>query len=188
MTKIIRTALPLVLFLSLVGAVYAQQDSEQRGTIRGAVYQDINGDGRCVNTGVSGENPVSGVNIEFVSSDEETVITLHTGDDGTYGLVAAGQSIWRVTAKPDPTKWVVTSENPRFVPVLPDSGLDQFGVNFCVRSPARAVISPARAVIVLPKSGAAAGLLNTLTAVAASLGTGFFVLGLGLEWRRRRSS
>ena len=179
MRQMLRIALPLLLLLALAGAVYAQEDSEERGTIRGAVYQDVNGDGRCVNTGVSGENPVPGVNVEFVSSDGETVITLFTGDDGTYGLVAAGQSVWRVTAKPDPAKWVVTSENPRSVPLLEAAGLEQLNINFCVAS-------PARAVIVLPKSGAAAGLVNAVTAVAALLGTGIFALGLGMEWRRRR--
>ena len=178
MRKLIRITLPLLLLLALAGAVYAQEDGEERGTIRGAVYQDVNGDGRCVNTGVSGEVPVPGVNVEFVSSDEETVVTLFTGDDGTYGLVAAGQSVWRVTAKPDPAKWVVTSENPRSVPLLDVASLEQLNIDFCVAS-------PARAVIVLPKSGAAAGPLNMVTAVAALLGVGVFVLGLGMEWRRR---
>lgn len=178
MRKLIRITLPLLLLLALAGAVYAQEDGEERGTIRGAVYQDVNGDGRCVNTGVSGEVPVPGVNVEFVSSDEETVVTLFTGDDGTYGLVAAGQSVWRVTAKPDPAKWVVTSENPRSVPLLDVASLEQLNIDFCVAS-------PARAVIVLPKSGAAAGPLNMVTAVAALLGVGVFALGLGMEWRRR---
>lgn len=178
MRRIVRIAIPLLVLLAFAGAVYAQEDNERRGTIRGAVYQDVNGDGRCVNTGVSGENPVPGVNIEFVSSDGQETITLFTGDDGTYGLVAAGQSLWRVTAKPDPAKWVVTSQNPRSVPLFEAGGLEQLNVDFCVAT-------PARAIIVLPKSGAAAGLLNTVTAVAGLLGAAVFALGLGMEWRRR---
>lgn len=177
-----RTSLTVLLlsaiFLLLVGTVQAQSD--ERGSISGAVYKDVNGDGVCIDTGVAGEVPVEGVTIEFVSSDEATVVTLTTAENGTYGLAAAGQSYWRVTAKPDATKYVVTSENPRYAPVLPDAGLVQTGVNFCVSE-------GTNAVIILPESGAAATATggNLFIWITAVFGLALIGTGIVLEWKRR---
>ena len=102
------------------------------GYITGTVYTDVNGDGQCIGTDVEGEGPIEGVTIEFVSSDEATVVTLTTADDGTYGLADAGESYWRVSAKPDPATHVVTSENPLYAPVFPADGMVQTGYDFCV--------------------------------------------------------
>lgn len=168
--------------LLLAAATVQAQGTEQRGTIRGGVYKDVNSDGRCVNTGIAGEDPVPGVEIVFVSSDKATVVTLTTGDNGTFGLAAAGQSIWEVTARPDATKWIVTSKNPLYVPVLPEPGLVQTDVNFCVSQ-------GTNAIIVLPASGGAATaswpIGVVMTAVA---GMSVFAAGLGLEWRRRKAA
>ncbi len=182
MKKWKRTSLIVISLFALLfvtAAAYAQQ---ARGSIRGAVYQDVNGDGRCVETGIAGEVPVEGITIEFVSSDGETVQTLYTGSDGTYGLVAVGQSYWEVTAKPNPTEWFVTSANPLYAPVFPENGLVQTGYNFCVAK-------GANAIIILPESGAPAtpqtgGLLLVATAV---FGIFLFTLGAGMELTRRRS-
>ncbi len=172
------TVLALLALLFTAAAVSAQQE---RGSIRGAVYQDVDGDGQCVETGVSGETPVAGITIEFVSSDGKTVQTLQTGSDGTYGLVAAGQSYWEVTAKPDPAKWIVTSPNPLFAPVFPENGLVQTGYNFCIAQ-------GANAIIILPESGASAARQtgNLLLAATAVLGVFLFTAGAGLELARRR--
>lgn len=167
--------------LLLAAATVTAQSTETHGKLAGAVYTDANGDGVCVGTGVAGENPVPGVEIVFVSSDKATVVTLTTGSDGTYGLAAAGQSIWEVTARPDATKWIVTSRNPLYVPVLPDTGLVQTDVNFCISQ------GGPNAVIVLPQSGAAAN--NNLpmgVLVTAVLGGLIVLAGVALEWRRRK--
>lgn len=175
-----RTGLAIILlsalFLLAVSTVQAQTDD--RGSISGAVYKDINGDGRCIDTGVAGEDPVEGVTIEFVSSDEATVVTLTTADNGTYGLAAAGQSYWRVTAKPDATKYVVTSENPLYAPVYPENGLVQTGYNFCVSE-------GTNAVIILPESGAAATGHNLFVWVTAVFGLALVGVGIVLEVKRR---
>lgn len=181
MKKVLHISLTIMVFLLAGAAVaHAQDDGQNRGSIRGAVYEDVNGDGVCVNTGVAGENPVVGVDLEFVSSDESTVVNLYTGSDGTFGLVAAGQSIWRVTVKPDTTKWVVTSENPKYVPVLEDSGLVQTGVNFCVQRG-----GAGNAVIILPQSGAPAQASSGWLLVTAVFGFGLFAAGAVLELKRR---
>lgn len=166
------------LFLLLVSSVQAQTD--ERGSISGAVYKDVNGDGICVDSGVTGEDPVEGVTIEFVSSDEATVVTLTTAENGTYGLAAAGQSYWRVTAKPDSTKYIVTSENPLYAPVFPENGLVQTGFNFCVSE-------GTNAVIILPESGAAASATSGGWLVWATAVFGLALIGTGilLEWKRR---
>lgn len=164
----------------LLLAVVSVQAQEERGTIRGGVYQDVNGDGACVNTGVAGEDPVAGVDIQFVSSDRATTVTLQSGENGTFGLAAAGQSIWEVTARPDASRWIVTSENPLFVPVLPETGMVQTDVNFCVSQ-------GTNAIIVLPESGAA-GQPNTLIVwLTAVAGLGLLLVGAGLEVRRHRA-
>lgn len=177
-----RTGLAVLLlsaiFMLVVGTVQAQTD--ERGSISGAVYKDVNGDGRCIDTGVTGEVPVEGVTIEFVSSDEATVVTLTTADNGTYGLAAAGQSYWRVTAKPDSTKYIVTSENPLYAPVFPENGLVQTGFNFCVSE-------GSNAVIILPESGAAASTAggSWILWVTAVFGLTLIGTGVALEWKRR---
>ena len=150
-------------------------DNEDRGTIQGLVYRDVNGDGQCVNTGVEGEDPIEGVNIEFVSSDEATVITLYSGPEGIYGLFAAGQSYWRVTAKPGP-EWVVTSENPLYAPIYSGSDV-QTGINFCVQK-------GTNARVILPASGAPAATSLSWLALVGLLLT---LLGIGLHFKEQRS-
>ena len=179
MKKVLSITLFIVLVLSLVFGV--AQAQENRGTIQGVIYQDVNGDGKCVNTGVEGEGPVENVNVEFVSSDEKTIITLYTDVHGKYGLYAAGHSYWQVTAKPN-ADWVVTSENPLYAP-LDDDNRAVTDVNFCVRK-ANAVITGGTAAIILPVSGAAH---NNLTTTALSTGFFFILTGLVMEWRRRQA-
>lgn len=166
----------VMLWLLAAATAVAAQSNQNEGSIRGGVYRDVNGDGRCVDTGVVGETGIAGIDVQFVSSDRATVVTLTTGDDGTFGLVAAGQSIWEVTARPNPSQWVVTSENPRYAPVLPETGLVQTGVNFCIGQ-------GSNAVIVLPESGGQLakhwGLLAT-----AVVGLAIFATGATLQWRR----
>ena len=166
----------ITILIAVVGTVQAQ-DSDT-GYITGTVYKDVNGDGRCIGTGVAGEVPVEGVTIEFVSSDEATVVSLTTASDGTYGLAAAGQSYWRVSAKPDAAKYVVTSENPLFAPVFPADGLAQTGYDFCVSA-------GTNAVIILPESGAAAAGSNGIVWVTAVFGLALVGVGIVLEMKRR---
>lgn len=176
--------LSAILFL-IVGTVNAQD--EDTGYITGAVYKDVNADGLCIDTGVEGEDPVEGVTIEFVSSDEATVVTLTTADNGTYGLADAGESNWRVTAKPDAAKYVVTSENPLFAPVLPSEGLVQTGYNFCVSDGTTGTIGigGTNAVIILPESGAAAAENHTAVWLTVVLGLALIGAGTVLEIKRR---
>ena len=176
---------------------------DEHGSIQGHVYQDVNGDGVCVNSGVEGEVPVEGVAVEFVSSDEETVFTMASGDDGGFGLFAAGQSYWRVTAQPE-AGWVVTSENPLYVPVYPET-LGHTGVDFCVAQGSAAAngvvvldsgqtVSVGGAVvsgtILLPEAGASAQANDALTVmlVTAVLGIILFGIGAALEYGRRRTN
>jgi hypothetical protein len=157
--------------------VQAQEENDEPrdpalGTIQGVVYEDVNGNGQCVNTGVPGEGPVEGVDIDFISSDRETIITLYSGPEGIFGLFAAGYSFWEVRARPGP-EWVVTSENPLYAPIYEDS-LVQTGVNFCVR---RVADIP----VVLPVAGQAN--VGWLTAVASLLGLSLIAGGLVLRRR-----
>jgi hypothetical protein len=144
------------------------------------VYRDVNGDGICVNSGVAGEEPIANIDVEFVSSDEKTVITLYTGPDGRYGLAAAGFSYWGVTAKPGPD-WITTSEKTRYVPIYEDT-LVATDVNFCIQE-ARTVTT------FLPASGGNfpgwTGIPSLLT-LAFVAGLMLMVVGMGLYWRQSR--
>ncbi len=149
---------------------------QPRGSIRGAVYEDVNGDGKCVNTGVAGEQPVAGVTVEFVSSDQKTIINLTSGPDGGFGLFEAGYSYWAVTAKPAP-EWVVTSAKTLYAPVYENS-LSVTGVNFCVQK-----ASTAR--VLLPASGAP--FPYTWLSLVGMFGVLLILAGLALNlrlWRR----
>lgn len=98
--------------------------ASQSGTIRGTVFLDQNGDGTC------SSRPVYGINVRFELEDYREI--LFSGADGTFGMPAATQGKWRITAIPDQSKWRVTSANPRAVTVSFANGLVQTGVDFCV--------------------------------------------------------
>lgn len=169
MKKAIPVSLLLILFLSLfVGTVSAQ------GAIQGVVHEDINGDGVCVDSGVAGEVPVADVDVEFVSSDEQTVLTMYSSPDGAFGIFAAGFSYWKLTAKPS-TEWVVTSKNPIYAPIDKDHPAIA-GLFFCVQK-------ASKAKVLLPQSGNTFS-TGTLTGTAV-FGIGILLMGLILEKRRR---
>jgi hypothetical protein len=173
----------LLLSLLLVLTVGILQAQEGHGFIQGRVYKDVNGDGRCVDTNVAGEEAIPNINVQFTSSDRETVITHYSGPEGIFGLVRAGFSWWEVTVLP-PAGWVVTSEPTIYVPVYEDS-LSHDDVNFCLsQGSVTATVGQGRVVALLPQSGesASSGLI-----VAAALGLVLLVTGLGLEIRRRLS-
>lgn len=149
-------------------------DTQQRGSIQGLVYEDVNGDGACVGTGVVGENPVAGVTIRFVSSDEKTVINLTSGPNGAFGLFAAGQSYWAVSAVPGPD-WVVTSAATQYAPVYENS-LSISGVNFCLQQ-----ASAAR--VLLPASGGAFS--TAMVSVLGMVGVLLIAAGLRLQQRQK---
>jgi hypothetical protein len=173
----------------IVGAAQAYQGepepepgktgSGSRGSIRGTVYEDKNADGKCVGTGEPG---LPGVTIEFVSTDGETVVFLGSGDDGTYGLVAAGLGTWTVTAKP-PEGWAVTSQNSIEAFLDTDRNLI-LGVDFCVVRGTGTSGTASSGAVVLPESGAA---VSPVLIAALISGSSLVFAGAGLEWRRRRS-
>lgn len=175
MKKVLATFIVVLLLGALVGALQAQQPGQPRGTIMGVVYEDVNGDGKCVNTGVAGEGPVPNVDVEFVSSDKATVLTMYSSADGAFGLYSAGYSYWQLTAKPS-AAWVVTSPNPIYAPIDAENPAAS-GLFFCVRK-------ASQARVVLPASGgvvASGGLLATAVA-----GVTLLLGGVVLEIRRRR--
>ncbi len=188
----------------------ATNQSDPRGSVFGNVYLDVNGDGNCVNSGVEGEQPVANVNIQLTSSNATTVIPLTTGSDGSFGLVAAGESNWEVLVVTDATM-VVTSQNPIYVPVYADGTLDHSNINFCIASSSNQAVTAvvggsANAVIVANSSTSAGTETNALILnpdsgaakqsssqpiwliVIAGIGAAFFLAGLGIEWRRRKAS
>ena len=170
MSNKVRFGLLLALLLSIIAGTALAQDS--RGSIRGTVYHDLNADGSCVNTGEPG---LPGVPIKFAIGP--TTVYLESGDDGTYGLVAAGLGVWTVTVEP-PTGSYATSINPLEVYLSVEEQL-ALGVDFCVISSGS--VPPST---VLPESGAT---IAPMLLVALATGLGFVATGIGVEVRRRRS-
>ena len=174
MIRKLHLGIVFALILVLVtGAVYAQ--SNQDGSIRGTIYDDQNADGKCVGTG---EPTLTGVTIKFVTADAKNVIYLESGDDGTYGLVAAGLGTWTVSAEPSSGR-VVTSQDPISVFLSAEQRL-VLNVDFCI---AGSGTTPP--VTVLPESGAS---VAPILLAALVTGGGLVAVGAGLEIRRHRSN
>ncbi len=171
-----------------------EDSADQRGSIAGFVYEDVDGDGRCVNTGVAGENPIQGIDVRFVSSDGETVFTHYSGDKGDFGLYAAGHSYWEVTIMPG-AGWTPTTESTVYVPVYPES-LNHANVNFCLTKGTNAIIRLPGGTVLLPESGASRAERQTagqqmiiwqgILLLTAVCGLALFVTGLSVQWRRRK--
>lgn len=80
-----KKALPFILIILaflFTGNLLAMSP-ERRGTIRGTVYLDINGDGRCLNSGLAGEVPVPNIDLTFVTLSGNQQATLYSGSNGT---------------------------------------------------------------------------------------------------------
>ncbi|MBL1128194.1 MAG: hypothetical protein HND44_06780 [Chloroflexi bacterium] len=178
------------------GGDSAQVD-DQRGSISGFVYEDVNGDGRCVGTDVTGENPIQGIDVRFVSSDRKTVITNYSGAKGDFGLYATGQSYWEVTVLP-PAGWTATTQSTVYVPVYPES-LNHANINFCLTRGTNAVIRlpGASGIVLLPESGASRAeqqaaqwqmVWQVLALVTAVFGLALISSGIYLQWQRKPSN
>lgn len=125
MRKFVHAALILLLLLIFSHVSFVQAGFHQRGTIRGTVYQDLDGDGACG----SGDTTIAGYGLRFRSGANDVFLT--TGHNGTYGLVAAGQGEWTVTAVPPNSSSRVTSQNPLKVLISSSTTLVRTNVNFC---------------------------------------------------------
>jgi hypothetical protein len=140
------------------------------GSIRGTIYEDLNGDGKCG----PGDPILAWIPIQFVSDDGgRTTAYLQSGDNGTYGLVAAGYGDWNVSADP-PAPWVVTSAKTVKVSLSREQNL-ALNVDFCLAN-----IETVQRRVTLPQAGAP--LASMAVALFAVLGMAF--MGLGLGWRR----
>jgi hypothetical protein len=110
-----KLAFPIILFMTIFlmsGSLLAMPSDPERGTIRGTIYLDVNGDGSC-RSGNSGEGvPVPNIDLTFDTVSDDQSAVLYSGSNGTYGLPSAGKGTWLVTAVPNPALWTVTSTNP----------------------------------------------------------------------------
>lgn len=128
MKKGIQASLLLMLALMLATAVVSA-DTMRKGTIRGTVYVDADGNGVCG----AGDTAVANINIRFTTTNGQNAVTLFTGQNGTYGLVSVGQGNWVVTAQPS-SQWRITSTNPLSLQVSEPNTLIRTNINFCVVS------------------------------------------------------
>lgn len=169
--KVLNISIVVLLLVAATSVVYGQATS---GTIRGTVYHDQNSDGVCVGTAEPG---LAGVPITFVSDDGST-LSLLSGTDGSYGLVAVGFGRWRVSAAPG-TGFIVTSQQTIEVSVSAEQPVAE-GVDFCVT---QGTTPTGGGGTVLPESGAA---ISPTLAVVGVFGVLFLALGSYLVHRGRR--
>jgi hypothetical protein len=169
-------SLLLVLLIIMVSSL-SIASAQTSGAIRGTVYKDLDANGVCVGTG----DPVqSGIPVEFVSADGNALV-LNSGDDGSYGLVAAGLGTWQVTVKPG-TGWMVTSEQTRQVTISTTNPAAN-NVDFCV---AQVTASTETAgAVVLPASGA---LISPSLLIVGVTGLVFLAAGAVLLLKGRRAT
>ncbi|MEZ4513765.1 MAG: hypothetical protein R3C62_18000 [Chloroflexota bacterium] len=172
MKKLFWLTFVFVLFAA-VGIAYAQDS----GSIRGAVAVDVNGDGKCVGTGVTGEVGIANVPLQFVNSDGGIVMNHTTGSDGTFGLVSVGDSYWGVTVQPG-DGWKITSAATLYALIDENNRLAE-NINFCLQS----TTAPTTSSGLLPQAGGAVS--AGLTAVVALVALSLIALGLLLQARRR---
>ena len=167
--------------------------TDGRGSIRGTVYNDLNGDGSCAT-----EPALGGVPIKFVSDRGDTTVFLQSGENGTYGLVAAGLGTWTVTAEPG-AGWIVTSKNPVQAFIGEESNL-VLGVNFCVAEGSTTDNTgsdndgsgnsgsgqprPNPRSVIMPTAGASVAPALVTT---GATGIALFLAGAGIEFNRRRT-
>lgn len=177
MSKKMSIGLILALLLTLMATAVQAQSG---GSIRGNVREDTNGDGKCTDGAA-----IVGMTIEFKSSHAEMVtVYLQSGDDGSYGLVAAGLGSWEVTAKPN-SDYRITSA--KTVPVFIDENQSlALGIDFCAQKTSGTTTT---GTTVLPQSGGVVPTQSPAQALtlAALLGGMLFVTGAGLEYRRRHN-
>ncbi len=180
-----RNYLVLGLVLLLVGAlvwttavVHAQESTENNiGSIRGTVYVDRNADGRC---GTEFGDPIHvGVPIEFVSNDGKYTTYLQSGENGTYGLVAAGLGTWQVSARPNANDFVVTGTATRSVFIGAEEPL-ALGVDFCIVPLSGGVIPGGNLGVIVPLPQLpTAGSADNLTWFNLALLVGMMFMGAG---------
>ncbi len=177
MRKKVFASLLLVLLLTIVAGLSIVSAQTTSGAIRGTVYKDLDADGVCVGTG---ERVQSGIPVEFVSADGSTLV-LNSGDDGTYGLVAAGLGTWQVTVKPG-TGWMVTSEQIRQV-TISTTNPEANNVDFCVAQVTAS--TETTGAVVLPASGA---FVSPFFLIVGVTGLVFLAAGAVLLLKSRRAT
>lgn len=210
MSKKVRLSLCLVIVLALFASVAQAQDGTprptptnvppggsgspptevqgegSRGSIRGTVYNDANADGVC-----AGEPVLAGVPLKFVSDRGDYSVYLQSGENGTYGLVAAGLGTWTVTAEPG-AGMIVTSKNPlqAFIGEGEHENL-VLGVDFCVAKGTTSGNSGSgqsgsgTGTVILPTAGAE---VAPALVVAGFSGLSLILAGAGVEFNRRRNT
>ena len=122
----------LLVTMSLFGIIItavAQDDPEQdfSGSISGVVYRDVNANGICTDEDEPG---VSGIPLQFVFREDESIANLTSGSEGYFELMAAGDGTWQVTVNPG-SGWRVTSQQTRQVLVMEDEP-DVEEIDFCI--------------------------------------------------------
>ncbi|MEM7333716.1 MAG: CAP domain-containing protein [Chloroflexota bacterium] len=140
MKKPLRASLIFIAIFIFVSTSFVNAALEDRGSIRGTFYQDLDGNGICG----SGDTAVAGFGIDFSSSDGSITISLVTGTNGTYGLVGSGLGTWTVQAVAPSSSWQITSANPVKVTIDASDPIAT-NIDFCVQGGGSAVTNQAQA-------------------------------------------
>ncbi|MDJ0754106.1 MAG: CAP domain-containing protein [Ardenticatenaceae bacterium] len=123
------------IFLAGLPSVSQAAAPQQFNSLRGGVYEDIDGDGLCD----AGQPPVA--NVDLLFSQGLIQIPLFSGADGSFGMVAVGPGLWVIQVIP-PAGWTVTSAATRTVAMSNRGDQVTTGINFCLRRDGGTNLSP----------------------------------------------
>ena len=103
--------------------VFAQDD---RGNISGRVYNDLDGNGVCADTGEPGVGDIPVLSL----SDQGNQMAVTTLSDGNYQLTTVAFGTWTVRVEPEDS-WRVTSSREHQV-VVNEENRETTGIDFCI--------------------------------------------------------
>jgi hypothetical protein len=121
------TSIAIFLY-ALMTIPHTTQAQEEKGTISGTVYRDINANGICVNEGEP--RVAANIPMELVSDDVGELLRITTAADGSYAYTTDALGLWSVTVVPG-ENWRVTSQQTLEV-VLSTDSLNATGIDFCI--------------------------------------------------------
>lgn len=140
MKKLIFITILTASLFSLISVLSAQES--EPGSIRGAVFQDTNGDGLCQDS-----TPLPGISIDLELLGTGTRVRVFSDAGGKYSVQSAAQGTWRLNAFSANRRWGAVSANPLQLKVTPETGIHRTGANFCMGFGANIPVSvPANSV------------------------------------------
>lgn len=160
--------IPVTVMALIVGTLNVLAQGN-RGNISGRVYNDLDGNGVCVDTGEPGVGDIPVLSLS-TQGNQMAVTTL---SDGNYQLTTVAFGTWTVRVQPG-ANWRVTSQR-EYQVVVNEENRETTGIDFCITQQ-QSVPPDGGAPIAQPLAIAALVGFGLLTAGAIVLWLGKWVI------------